>query len=831
MENKIVLVIILSIVCGISCMQLATAEITLTDCDQGTAQIYTSNEVYNLNLSNGISSPPQNHCFNVYYVDNVTINCVDLPYSETYDDNVLNITSLGEGFRFLDIALVSNITVNNCKLHGNGTKSHVIVIQQEAGNIILNNITVYDTTNTFTTMFDNYPNIIINNSNFYRNGLTVINFYRTTINDITIENTNFHNYSESGSISAIIRSTNHTVRNIFLKNINITGFNGSRGIMFDDTGNHSINYIIENLNIRTIPNVTVLGTTLLLYGSNDNRMDNNASINNLTIIGSIKTNPAVVFRNINLDINDVKIINSENIPRSMRFENRRNNTEKNLYNHLTNVELKNIYLEFSSATNIDAMYDVCMNNVQNNVDIDTLEEYRTARTNISLFGLMYGYNGVNLNNSCNQNNTGWFPIYVPTSIYPKIAINFNTMNLTAYYGGTSGGMNSDFTSNASLTFFSNIMKDETFCSESWIMESNMCIEGQKLISYYDENDCGTANNLPSDNGTYTTEGCCIENWTRYLSPDTCIDGTQIILYIDSNMCGTITNLPSDNGTMQTCCVENWMPQLQPARCTSGTQLLTYTDSNKCGTTDFLPTNNSTTQKCCVERWVQKITPAKCANGTQLITYTDANTCGTTYFLPANNGTVQECSFCTENWIRKVTPNRCLNGTQLITYTDRNNCDTTEYLPMDNGTYQACCLENWTKYLEPKICVDGTQQILYYDNNGCGTDVLLPNNNGTFKTCCVEQWVPYLSPTICKNGTQQLLYKDVNKCGTTLTRPANHSTYIDCCVENWVKYLEPPICTTGRQQILYDDANDCGTTIKLPINNGTYQKCRIPRTTK
>jgi hypothetical protein len=45
------------------------------------------------------------------------------------------------------------------------------------------------------------------------------------------------------------------------------------------------------------------------------------------------------------------------------------------------------------------------------------------------------------------------------------------------------------------------------CSENWLRINNLCIMGNKLIEYYDDNMCGSYNNLSSDNNTY--ESCPI----------------------------------------------------------------------------------------------------------------------------------------------------------------------------------------------------------------------------------------------------------------------------------------------------------------------------------
>ena len=44
------------------------------------------------------------------------------------------------------------------------------------------------------------------------------------------------------------------------------------------------------------------------------------------------------------------------------------------------------------------------------------------------------------------------------------------------------------------------------CTEDWLADSNPCVNGTQLISYTDQNACGTYDYLPANNGTYVACG-------------------------------------------------------------------------------------------------------------------------------------------------------------------------------------------------------------------------------------------------------------------------------------------------------------------------------------
>lgn len=89
------------------------------------------------------------------------------------------------------------------------------------------------------------------------------------------------------------------------------------------------------------------------------------------------------------------------------------------------------------------------------------------------------------------------------------------------------------------------------CIEQWTEKTTACSTADTKTKYYsDTNNCGTKNNLPTDNGTITICNYCTPQWncTTY---GECINGTATCTHAnDTNNCYAQTQLSSDtyNGT-------------------------------------------------------------------------------------------------------------------------------------------------------------------------------------------------------------------------------------------------------------------------------------------
>ncbi|MBW2993363.1 hypothetical protein KY317_02215 [Candidatus Woesearchaeota archaeon] len=104
----------------------------------------------------------------------------------------------------------------------------------------------------------------------------------------------------------------------------------------------------------------------------------------------------------------------------------------------------------------------------------------------------------------------------------------------------------------------NAVIDYTVCTENWAVQYADCSLSDQRIKYYeDENSCGTANNLPGDNGTnefcdYCTYSITNSSWSEWQNQESCqINDTRLQnrtkTEYDANyaVCYSITNLLSD----------------------------------------------------------------------------------------------------------------------------------------------------------------------------------------------------------------------------------------------------------------------------------------------
>ena len=106
----------------------------------------------------------------------------------------------------------------------------------------------------------------------------------------------------------------------------------------------------------------------------------------------------------------------------------------------------------------------------------------------------------------------------------------------------------DFVGNNNLTYL-NIDYNYTClsCVEDWIENPYSCLTNDSYFkTYYDNNSCGTTDNLPVDNGTWQYCDYC----TPIPTNTSCLDNTTnyFILEYDYLNCFSLTNLSSDNFT-------------------------------------------------------------------------------------------------------------------------------------------------------------------------------------------------------------------------------------------------------------------------------------------
>ena len=148
----------------------------------------------------------------------------------------------------------------------------------------------------------------------------------------------------------------------------------------------------------------------------------------------------------------------------------------------------------------------------------------------------------------------------------------NNQNIDYYYSLDSGSnwvevlsdgdLSSVDTSTGKIRFKSVLSSDEsstplieemrliyTACQENWQVNYGDCLTNDtKLKTHIDSNNCGTANNLPSDNGTYVECDYCNPNWLE-INTSCNTNNTLTGYFIDNNNCYTQTGLVSDNNAL------------------------------------------------------------------------------------------------------------------------------------------------------------------------------------------------------------------------------------------------------------------------------------------
>lgn len=210
-----------------------------------------------------------------------------------------------------------------------------------------------------------------------------------------------------------------------------------------------------------------------------------------------------------------------------------------------------------SVINITTSYDCNYSdfiNISHNSIIDNdiflfsnqaLIQWTTTNNADSL--VKYGLSPLNLN------LTSYNP--TPTKTH-SVLLSPLTDNATYYYN-----VNSSTNPTQEVGTFNFSTSD--VCVESWVDNGVCLINDSQIANYTDTNACGTFNNLPVDNGTYTSCNYCSEDLQQVLS--SCSElGLRNVSYTDNNYfsCCVLTNITADcsilsspyNQTTQESCI-------------------------------------------------------------------------------------------------------------------------------------------------------------------------------------------------------------------------------------------------------------------------------------
>jgi len=143
------------------------------------------------------------------------------------------------------------------------------------------------------------------------------------------------------------------------------------------------------------------------------------------------------------------------------------------------------------------------------------------------------------NQTATQNDPTW---YYNKTFNDTINVN-ETLTLTDVYAYDIFNQTNHSIFNITIQHICQIYN----CTENWIATYGSCqINDSRLKTYYDNNSCGTTNDLPVDNGTSVYCNYCSENLIQTIG-ECQPNSTQNITYTDTNQstCCNITGLATD----------------------------------------------------------------------------------------------------------------------------------------------------------------------------------------------------------------------------------------------------------------------------------------------
>ena len=239
-----------------------------------------------------------------------------------------------------------------------------------------------------------------------------------------------------------------------------------------------------------------------------------------------------------------------------------------LYNHSLqdyNVIEGDEFFPYANYTNNSNIIINGANCVGTFNDDDFILYYNSSSNNyvsINPFNLSYGNYTYNVSCSKSGYEDGYNSSnFIVQNLPPLINITeIDTIydGLQSFYGGiivTTFANYSVGNITASVFDFSNVFSNITlfYSNGSFISE----VINQTIISFnltagnYNISVFADDNNLNSSSDSYFVVSQCVEDWVRV---DSCIfpDTTTIIDYDDNNDCGTFDSLPADNGTQANC---------------------------------------------------------------------------------------------------------------------------------------------------------------------------------------------------------------------------------------------------------------------------------------
>jgi hypothetical protein len=342
----------------------------------------------------------------------------------------------------------------------------------------------------------------------------------------------------------------------------------------------------------------------------------------------------------------------------------------------------------------------------------------------------------------------------PTNYYNATGLNSSTTyTIQTRTADTAGNINTSWV-NDSVT---------TLCLESWQANYGSCLTNDTQFKWYaDANSCGTANELPADNGTYVSCNYCSENITGPYYTSCAPTDNQTRYYTDQNYnsCCAITGLTSDcsivnnasyANTTVSCdyCTTSWYEINTTCR-TDDTKIGWYNDSNNCYAITGLPSDNNP---------------------------------------PANN--TYSCNYCSPAPTNTTWTDWQNQGSCLTNDTQQQNRSRIEY----DANYASCYAITGL----PSDLWNSGNNNTYWDYQAISCDYCVPSFHQVADSCQT-------------NDLRTVWYNDSNSCyqqtGLLSDKPAaNFTQSCDYCTPN-IQTINGSCQPTDNYTRTYTDTNSC-----------------------
>jgi len=764
-----------------TCFNIQANDVTL-DCAGYSITGNNSSDTYGV-YSNQINTTIRN-CNISNFATGIYFNTAD---NGTIDNTTARTTQAASGNNGYGIYLYNGANYNRImNSNANASVGYGIYLSINSNYNTISNTTATTTaTNSYAIRFSsnsNYNNIVNTTATAYNSAI----FFQSSSNYNTISNsavtaTNYAIYLQSNynTISnSAVTATNYAIyldsgsNNTLIANTITTSGTSSNGIKFlyNSQNNTLLNNFIKSA-------TTYIGTA------------SNSINNNMTNTTFNQTNSGVRFPTT-ITIPGNKTIDQSNL--NLTFNKVYLNTgELTFLNTGAEITLRNLTFTEPKATvdfDDDGSFTDCPTNVCTNLgysggtfvyNVTGFTAYSSAEGDTTPPGTV-----TDLNESAVGGNWIYWNwtnpadsdfsrtiVYIdgvwkanvskPTNHYNATGLNSSTTyTIQTKTADTAGNINTSWVNDSATTL----------CQESWQANYGSCLTNDTQLKWYaDANSCGTANELPADNGTYVSCNYCSENITGPYYTSCAPTDNQTRYYTDQNYnsCCAITGLTSDcsivnnasyANTTVSCdyCTTSWYEINTTCR-TDDTKTGWHNDSNNCYAMTGLPSDNNP---------------------------------------PANN--TYSCDYCSPAPTNTTWTDWQNQGSCLTNDTQQQNRSRIEY----DANYASCYAITGL----PSDLWNSGNNNTYWDYQAISCDYCVPNFHQVIDSCQT-------------NDLRTVWYNDSNSCyqqtGLLSDKPAaNFTQSCDYCTPN-IQTINGSCQPTDNYTRIYNDSNNCYSQTGLP----------------